>query len=105
MIRASNHAKAPARGEPKKSLDKVVLATPKKSPQKVEKKGMPHITPYFVVSFSNYVLEILFFLFFIFLLLFFLICWWFCLCVCYSGFHLCGCIHGYVHAEVWITPQ
>lgn len=38
MIRASNHAKAPARGEPKKSLDKVVLATPKKSPQKVEKK-------------------------------------------------------------------
>ncbi|RVW36293.1 Replication factor C subunit 1 [Vitis vinifera] len=38
MIRASNHAKAPARGEPKKSLDKVVLATPKKSPHKVEKK-------------------------------------------------------------------
>ncbi|KAL6341808.1 hypothetical protein AAG906_038052 [Vitis piasezkii] len=38
MIRASNHAKAPARGEPKKSLEKVVLATPKKSPQKVEKK-------------------------------------------------------------------
>lgn len=64
MIRASNHAKAPARGEPKKSLDKVVLATPKKSPQKVEKKGMPHITPYFVVSFSNYVLEILFFFFY-----------------------------------------
>ena len=51
MIRAS---KAPAQGE-KKSLDKVILATPKKSPQKVEKKGMLQITPYSVVSFLNFV--------------------------------------------------
>lgn len=39
LIRASNSAKAPKKGESKKSVDKVTPTQPKKSPQKVESRS------------------------------------------------------------------
>ena len=44
IIRASNHGKARAQGESKKSEERVSTSLPKQSPQKTEVKSRPQIT-------------------------------------------------------------